>query len=170
VVITHAADIDPALRDLVRRWHGAPPIAWTRHAWTGLRCFGRDAPAAHGTDWLAGRRVVTLLGIGNARPVHETLASLGAIVERDIPARDHEHYTAPRLRTIEAGCRGADALVMTGKDWVKARHLIDLSSWPVPVVVPDLRLEFRSGEADLRTLVLQAATVGDAPSRPSPDP
>ena len=36
VVVTRASKIDPVLAAEIERHHGRPPLAWTRHAWTGL--------------------------------------------------------------------------------------------------------------------------------------
>ncbi|MHC4100334.1 MAG: hypothetical protein ACYSW1_05550, partial [Planctomycetota bacterium] len=76
----------------------------------------------------------------------------------DVPARDHERYERPKLVLARSLCEGADAFVMTGKDWVKARHLIDLPSWPVPIVVPWLEIDVFTGADALQALVLEAVS------------
>ena len=43
---------------------------------------------------------------------------------------------------------GTDGILMTGKDWVKARSMVDLLG-EHPVIVPDLRLRFVQGQAEL---------------------
>jgi hypothetical protein len=48
---------------------------------------------------------------------------------------------------------------MTGKDWVKARHLIDLASWPVPVAVPWLEIDVFDGAEALKALILDAVSA-----------
>ena len=63
------------------------------------------------------------------------------------------------LRDLAAQAAGLDAVVMTGKDWVKVRPLLDCTQWPVPIVVPQLALEVFEGGDALADLVL--STVSD---------
>jgi len=159
VVVTRAASVDGDLAASIERHHGRPPVAWARHAWTRLQVAapGRGREDAQ-VAWLRGKKVVTLLGVANPAPVLGQLEAAGATVVCNIPARDHERYERPKLVLARSLCEGADALVMTGKDWVKARHLIDLPSWPVPVVVPWLEIEVFEGAERLEALVLEAVT------------
>ena len=108
--------------------------------------------------WLRGKRVVTLLGVGNPVPIFGQLESAGATIACEVPARDHERYERPKLMLARSLCERADALVMTGKDWVKARHLIDLPSWPVPIVVPWLEIDFFEGADALGALILETVS------------
>ena len=55
---------------------------------------------------------------------------------------------------------GADALLVTAKDWVKARDLIDFGTWPVPVVVPVLELLVFAGAEPLVELLLATVASG----------
>jgi tetraacyldisaccharide 4'-kinase len=131
VVVTRAASVDGNLAAQIERHHGRPPVAWCRHAWTRLQIMNPDDGAeVADVPWLRGKRVVTLLGVGNP----------------------------PKLVLARSLCEGADAFVMTGKDWVKARHLIDLSSWPVPIVVPWLEIEIFDGADALKALILETVS------------
>ena len=71
-----------------------------------------------------------------------------------MPARDHQAYDRAWIDRAFERCSGADVLLMTRKDWVKASNLIDSSARPVPVAVPDLEIEFIDGEAALRRRLL----------------
>jgi tetraacyldisaccharide-1-P 4'-kinase len=63
------------------------------------------------------------------------------------PARDHEHFSRRKLDRVRRAARSADAVVTTGKDWVRIRGRID--SWPAPIVVPEVSIEMIAGEAEL---------------------
>jgi tetraacyldisaccharide-1-P 4'-kinase len=71
----------------------------------------------------------------------------------DVPCGDHERYDRAALALARSQCEGADALVITGKDWVKIRRLLNERPWPCPIVVPELRIDFLEGRAALEALV-----------------
>ncbi len=158
VIITHADSTDDEMAQAVERRHGKAPLAWSRHIWPHLRLFvpPRDEQEV-GTDWLRGKKVLTMLGVGNPRPIVDQLQELGARITTCIPVRDHQRYTAEMMHRVRRSAEGAEALVVTGKDWVKASRLIDLEAWPVPIVVPALEIDIFSGAEALSELIL--ATV-----------
>jgi tetraacyldisaccharide 4'-kinase len=167
IIVTRADAIDERLSDAIRRRHGRPPIAWSRHAWTGLALFDRrDEPDEIPVGWLDGKRVITLLGVGNRPSVHRQIEAAGAAVVADVPARDHERYDRARMTLVKSLCEGVDALVMTSKDWVKVRRLIDITAWPTPIVVPRLQIDVFDGAEALTTMIVEAS--GSAASRGSP--
>jgi tetraacyldisaccharide-1-P 4'-kinase len=53
-----------------------------------------------------------------------------------------------------------DAIVMTLKDWVKAREGIDLLSMNCPIVVPNLALEVVEGADELDSLLQSVFKLG----------
>ena len=162
VIVTRARGIDERLASAIEHRHGRPPLAWSRHAWTGLDLFDpRREPGTVPVDWLAGKRVITLLGVGNRPPVRDQIEATGAIVAADVPARDHERYDLAKMTLLRSLCDGVDAVVMTGKDWVKARGLIDLETWPVPIVVPRLEIDVFEGALALETMIVNAATAAN---------
>jgi tetraacyldisaccharide 4'-kinase len=157
VVVTRATSVDADLAARLEHLHGRPPVAWARHAWASLRLAGPDVPDAYEeVDWLRGKRVVTMLGVANPAPILEQVERAGAVIACTIPARDHEQYERQKLVVARGLCDGADALLMTGKDWVKARHLIDLAEWPVPIVVPWLEIDVFEGADALKDRILGA--------------
>ena len=152
----------PSPYPAIARRHGRPPLAWSRHAWTGLALFDRRSdPDEVPVDWLDGKRIVTLLGVGNRAPVRDQIEATGAVVAADVPARDHERYDRAKITLVRSLCDGVDALVMTAKDWVKARRLIDLESWPVPIVVPQLEIDVFEGAGALGTMIVDAARAAN---------
>ena len=50
------------------------------------------------------------------------------------------------------------AMVTTGKDWVKLRHLIDCSRLPAPVVVPEVTIDVFDGADRLAGLAIEAVS------------
>ena len=160
VIVTRAEAVDDELATALRRWHGKPPIAWSRHAWTGLAVYYRpkrtkDEPVG----WLDGKRVVTLLGIGNPESVRRQVEAAGAVIAADVPARDHQLYDVATLAAVKSVCNGVDAVVMTSKDWVKVRRLAVVESLPVPIVVPKVEIDVFEGAAALTTMIEHAVST-----------
>jgi tetraacyldisaccharide 4'-kinase len=164
VVVTRADAVDSALADMIKRHHGRPPLAWCRHAWTSLAVH-EPGRRCEPVQWLRGKRVLTLLGVGHPSSIIEQLEQAGATVAANVPARDHEQYERPKLALAASLCEGVDAMVMTGKDWTKARALIDWSTWPVPVVVPALAIDVFEGADLLRQLVVDTVSAKVMESR-----
>lgn len=157
VIVTHAQAVDDSMAGEIAGHHTRPPIAWSRHVWSAVVVYaGGGPPAREEVGWLRGKRVLTLLGLGNPGPVFKQLEAVGAVVTANIPARDHEPYDRARMALVRTLSEGVDALVMTAKDWVKARHLIDLPTWPVPIVVPRLEIEVFCGAEELEHLLGRA--------------
>lgn len=157
VIITHASSSDELISSRVERYHGKPPLAWSDHVWSHLNLHPPDGtPREVEPDWLMDKTLVTLLGVGNPQPIFTQLEELGARVLANIPAGDHEEFDKSKMKVAMGLCGGVQGLFMTAKDWVKARKLIDLSSWPVPIVVPHLELDILEGEAQLKERILNA--------------
>lgn len=156
VVVTRSPDLDASLAGAIERFNGTAPLAWTRHAWPGLAIWRGGRSEVVPVSWLAGRRVATLLGVGNPDPIRREVAAAGGREIVSIPAQDHDRYGDARLARVLDRCRTAssiDAVFTTAKDWVKLR-----SRWPgdLPVVVPELSIEFLAGERRLEVAMLEA--------------
>ena len=120
-----------------------------------MRLFEGDAAGqVVDTQWLRGKRLLTRLGVGHPRPILGCLEAAGARVAVNVPARDHQRYDRPKMAVARGLCGGVDAMVMTGKDWAKARQLIDLATWPVPIVVPWLEIDVFDGAEALERKIL----------------
>ena len=147
------------LRSQIERYHGKPPLAVANHRWDGLlQVHNKNVPNSQPIDWLRGKKVLTLLGIGNPAAMIRQLESQGAEIGVNMPCRDHERIDWAKLSAARKMCDGLDAMVVTGKDWVKLREMAAIRDWPVPIVVPQLMIEFVEGEADLRRMIVAAAT------------
>ena len=157
VIVTHAEAEDPELTDLIVKWHGKPPIAWTQHRWTCVHVHRGGERIEQRLAWLSGRRFVTRLGIGHPDAVHEQLHAAGATTAANMPARDHAPFTSSELAGLAQRAAGTDGVFMTAKDWVKAEPMAD-ELGDVPVIVPVLRLRFLSGQAELLDRI-EAATA-----------
>ena len=148
VIVTHAEEVDSKVGETIGRYHGRGPAAWARHVWRGLRVFTGGGEEEASPRWLRGKRVVTLLGVARPEVVLAQLRGAGAEVAGKVGAQDHERYSRRKLRRVREASAGVDALVMTGKDWVKVRELIDLRDWGGRIVVPEVSIEvFEGGEA-----------------------
>lgn len=170
IVVSRAGAMDSSLSHMIERFHGRPPLAWTSHVWTGLELAGRETGEVDPT-WLSGKRVVAMFGVGNPDPVENQVRGYGGSIRRRMPVRDHQHYTERFLNDeIRAACadRWIDALIVTPKDWVKLRSLMDWSRWPTTVVIPRLKIEFISGEDALRERILGLLAVRNQPSAAIP--
>lgn len=111
-------------------------------------------------NWLNGRRVRAVAGIGNPKRFFDTLTALGA----DVRARgfaDHHSFRAGDLET-ESG----EALVMTAKDAVKCRQIAPENTWVLDVsaVLP------RAFSDDLQRRILTLAAEKAASANNEPEP
>jgi tetraacyldisaccharide 4'-kinase len=130
---------------VLRRWGGHQPIACTA-VQMGRLCDEHGAELAPGT--IAGRRVLTLAGLGNPQSFERLVSDSGVTIAQSIRVRDHHRYTPADVARVTAAARaaGADFIVTTRKDWVKLHAM-----WPAgepPLVRVDLRLDWQTG-ADL---------------------
>jgi tetraacyldisaccharide 4'-kinase len=161
VVVTHACSVDSALAAQIESHHGKPPLAWCDHEWSGVDLMrpGSDAlRAASPADvrWLAGRRVAIWAGVARPELIRQQAEASGATVVAMPLLRDHAHYSASAVRRLgaEACDAGAEAILMTGKDWVKVEPLA--VALPLPAAVARLSLRFCAGEEQLRQQVVSA--------------
>lgn len=160
VIVTHADAVDERLVQTIVRFHGRKPTTWARHAWPSLRRMDASGEHTEPQSWLAGKAVVTMLGIGNPRAMREQIIAAGASIAADVPVRDHQQYDRHMLAAIREKAATADAMVVTGKDWVKLRDVLDLHDWPVPVIVPELAIEVIEGRDALEAMILGAVGMG----------
>ena len=147
VVITRTERVDAealaAIEARVRRHLPAgAPIALAR---------GEPAPPELAEE-LSGAAVFAVCGIGNPGAFLGTLADLGARVVGSRILGDHEGLPASGWRDVlaEARARGAECVVTTRKDAVKAAEL------PGEVVVVDQALVVHRGAKELMAVVRSA--------------
>ena len=161
VVVTHSSGVDPALAAQIQAHHGKAPAAWCDHAWSGVELIEPGTRAAHAANladlrWLEGRRVAVWAGVARPELVRRQVESARAMVVAMPVLRDHAHYSASAVRRLGAEAReaGAEAILMTGKDWVKVEPLS--GGLPLPAAVVRLSLRFCAGEELLRQQVVAA--------------
>lgn len=155
VVVTRSEAEIPSLKAQIEKQHGRPPLAWSRHRWTHLEIHHREScPQRESLAWLGGKRVLTMLGVGNPDSIIRQVESAGGRVAVNTPAGDHEDFDRAKIAATRGLCEGCHAMLVTGKDWVKLRNLIDLPHWPVPVVVPRMEIKVFVGAEQLRQRVL----------------
>jgi len=83
-----------------------------------------------------------------------------ACVRDSLILRDHNPYakaTVDRLISL-ARTHNAHAVVCTAKDWSKLSK-VDPKLWPCPVIVPELQMRFDSGEAELKSRLLEVVST-----------
>jgi len=157
VVLTHAGDAAEATAQLVERVAGKTPVAQCRHGWAAVTSYGPDGACTDSTAVLEGCTVLTRLGVAHPAGIHSQLRQIGAEIAFELPARDHAPIGSDELERMYEHAAGVDAVFVTSKDWVKLSPLVDLQRLGVPVLVPELTLEFTEGEDRLRERVLAAA-------------
>ncbi len=157
VVVTRARRLDPALGEAIAKHHGRAPVAWSRHTWSSLAVWG-PRRRCEPVEFLRGRRVLAMLGVGHPGSIIDQLEEAGAEVSVSMPVADHERYDRPKLALARSLCAGVDLMFMTAKDRVKVEPLTDLGAWPVPVVVPELVIDVFDGAEALRALILETVT------------
>lgn len=175
VVLTHAElatapRLEALALAIARVRGGTPPEAVTRHVWTGLtRSTGAGAQTADEPlplDWLLRKRVVACCAIGNPQGfLHSLQMALGSDRRRSgslsgtLVLPDHDPFEPETVRTLTrmAAERGAEAIVVTDKDWSKLRHLPPATWDHRPVVRPRLSLVFDGGHDEFAARVVAAA-------------
>jgi tetraacyldisaccharide 4'-kinase len=155
VVVTRASREDPALASRIEALHGAPPAAWTRHAWLRIERFGaggRDMPLSS----VDGTRFVCATALGNPAAFIAEVESRGGRVRSDLRFPDHHAFTRADAESIASEARRHDAAVLcTGKDWVKLRHLVGEPAG-VEWLVVRAGIEFLAGESCVRDALRRA--------------
>ena len=154
VVVSHTQKSEPHFAGEVKQISSKEPIAWTSHHWTDLHIHDENGDRNVELNWLTGKSVAVRLGIGHPRPVIEALVRLGSRIAKQLPAGDHQPFSTSELSNLIETSLGVDAIVMTLKDWVKARDVIDISKMQCPIVVPNLVLETVEGDKELESLLL----------------
>jgi tetraacyldisaccharide 4'-kinase len=157
VIVTRADRVAPqALADLqarIRRHHGREATACFSHDWSGVVDARGDAVDERSEPVLA------VCAIGNPAAFFEQAKSRMDV--RDAVALpDHHRYDAGDLMRLADAARrcGARAVLVTQKDWVKLRRLIESrphTAWPF--WRPILQARCLAGQAELESLIRAAA-------------
>jgi tetraacyldisaccharide 4'-kinase len=140
VVITHADRADESALDVLKERIGrlAPgrPVYTARHRISSLRPLDRSADKS--PDWLRGRRVAALCGLGNPGAFRDQLERAGAEVVHWTEFPDHHEPNLGELNdAITAACAmEAEAVIVTEKDAVKLPPLMR----PIPFFALQVRM------------------------------
>ncbi len=158
VIVTRSdqvsADALSRLDTRIEEIAGAAPLAHTATGWCALRQNGEELPI----DVLHGKRVMGACGIGNPGAFERQLrASAGTVMQMAV-CNDHHAWTADDLRALlrDADQAGAEAVVITEKDWVKWQPLLEQAEFPrpaMPIWRPALAVQFLDGEQAYVTLL-----------------
>lgn len=160
VVITHAEAVPSeriaALSLKVHDLTDKRPIAVCRHTWKALVTGEGSKERTVPPDFITGRKVALACAIGNPGPLVEHVRAASTLVH-ELILPDHDPFAGPTLSKLlaDAKAAGAEALLVTEKDWSKLRHHPE-DRWPFPVLRPRLALSFDRGMPDLTDLVLSA--------------
>lgn len=164
VVLTHAESAPPSVLATMKREIGrinpAIKIAVARHKWTSLSVAGVDGERDEPVAWLRGKRVVAACGIGNPGPFVKSVADAAGNPPTEFVRPDHDPFTPRTLRSLvdTASETGADAIVVTAKDWSKLKR-VRPDAWPCPIVRANLEIAFDDGGEMVKRAVLEAAGV-----------
>jgi tetraacyldisaccharide 4'-kinase len=168
IVLTRADLVEPdrleTLRTLLGRHAPGKPVLEAVHRTVEIESLGerRKVPL----EWLRGREVMGVCGIGNPESFRITLEKLGAHVAHLIAYPDHYFYQYCDYKHINVESKEfmAEAVAVTQKDASKMRHdQIDL-----PLLVVRVELKFTRGfevlEERLRALMGKRRPVRESVS------
>lgn len=164
VVVTHAEMIgSAALRGFLTRVGEIAPRAAravAAHRWSGLIVEKAGSLREEPVSWLRGRRVVVACAIARPASFLGAVERAGANVTDTFLLPDHHPFDDRAFRRIADAARnaGAEAIVVTEKDWTKLARRAG-AEWPGAAVRPRLALDFREGWERLERDVLAAAAL-----------
>jgi len=153
IVVTQADDVDDALSARIESIAGRAPIAWCRLEPRTLDMHRGTAVSEQPFAWLDGRSVVVWAGLANPERVVSAVRAQGASIRSAPRLRDHQPYDQALLRQLLELAKGADAIVVTGKDWPKLAGRIPPFAPPIAVLRAGWR--FAAGEAALYSTILR---------------
>ncbi len=160
VIVTRCDLVPPeALANLDRQIEalfGQPSTAHAAQTWSGFRDrHGGTLPADH----LSQLKVAAVSAIGNPKAFEDMLRSAAGEVLHVDAFDDHHAYTPDEVKRLleDAKQRGADALVVTEKDWVKWGALLAGAgideTHAVPILRPVLSVGFKDGGGAVEALL-----------------
>ncbi|MEM9418062.1 MAG: tetraacyldisaccharide 4'-kinase [Planctomycetota bacterium] len=159
VIVTRAdrikADELATLDQRIERLTGRPLLAHTRHHWAKLRQGEQDLPV----EYLADKTVLGCSGVGNPTDFEKSLREVAGKCVGHIVFEDHRNYNRTDISGIfhTAEERGADAVVITEKDWVKWRKKAGGVKSTLPVFRPVVQMQFLDGGHALDHVIAEAA-------------
>ena len=148
VLATRADQVDPQrlaeIRTRVQRFN--PRAAWLESEHRPIRL--RNAAGEYQPiEWLCGKNVLGVCGLGNPDGFIQTLKSCGANVIESATFSDHHAYSSHDIQMLEKRANEfeikCDAIVCTGKDLAKIESV---RIGPFELWSLDIELKIRAGE------------------------
>lgn len=164
VVLTHAESVSASemgtLKREIARIKPAVKIAIARHVWKSLTLSSEAGERNEPVAWLRGKRAVAACGIGNPGPFVKSVTNAAGNPAVEFVRPDHDPFAPRTVRLLveKAKEAGADAIVVTGKDWAKIKR-VGPEAWPCPVVRANLEIAFDEGGETIKRAVLEAASA-----------
>lgn len=168
VVLTHAERVDAGelerLRALVARHAPGVPVIVARHEWSTISAYERTEQGWNENSVtladLADQSVRVVCGIGNSDTFLAMVRDYGMRIEQHVELADHQAMSVSVLGSLTSTTDnpGGAPILMTRKDWVKAR---EIQGWPSgsSVYVPVLSMKF-DDPGLLRDALLDACARG----------
>ena len=159
VLTNHFGDVVPArLEKLIEQQLGKPPSIRCHHGWSEILVHEGGGIQSLSVDHAAPRygKVFVVSGLGNPDAMIRSVNSHGFSITGHLQHRDHAAYTESDGRRFVQRSSASDALLVTAKDWVKLRELSSIQSSSVPILVPQVRIEFSSGVSELSGMLSKA--------------
>ena len=160
VLVTNAtgSELDEEVSDAVMRHRGCAPDAWSRHTWSGIDVYSRGQLLRRVgcASELSFNRVSVVSGLGNPTAFESHVRREGFEVISHCALRDHASYDSDALARIKLMASQCDGLVVSAKDWVKIRETELIHTEDIPIIVPQVHIEFTRGQ-DLLEQALSAA-------------
>jgi len=170
IVITHRELVNDEKLNEIEAWihKQVPscPIAVASHEWSRARRFDwiedQWATADFRLEEFEGVPVFATCGIGNPDGFFASIRAADWDLVSSYVLADHHPFDVQTIELIlkKMKMSNSKTIVMTQKDWVKARESFcrtqSYLDSPVSIVVPELGFKFWSGESKIRTVVQQA--------------
>lgn len=170
LVITHAEQVEDeqveSLIELLRPYLPGSQVVITEHHWGGLHEYRFDGSSGilqykeQSVDAIRDKRVAVLCGIGHPEAFVKMAAEAGAKLVYRCDRPDHDAFSEPVIEKFFRAARGnqAEFVLTTRKDWTKLKpRICGLNSMDqLPVIVPQLEVQFRNGENFLSEAVRSA--------------
>jgi tetraacyldisaccharide 4'-kinase len=155
------ADLDQRIQSLT----GQPPTAHAAYQWTAFRSNDHHLPGDRFPgDHLKNLKTVGLSAIGNPNAFQHMLNQASKQVLTSHSFDDHHAYQPHEVRDLlaDAKQRGADAIVLTEKDWVKWQPILqnlDTDPTTLPILRPILGIHFLHGTEKISQLLQQTTNT-----------
>ena len=160
VLVTNATgtELDQAVSDAIMRHRGSVPDVWACHTWSGIQVYSRGQLLHHvaNASELPFNRVSVVSGLGNPTSFESHVRREGFEVLSHYALRDHASYDSDQIARIRVLAGQCEALVVSAKDWVKLRETELVRTEDIPIIVPQVHIEFTQGQ-DLLQQALSTA-------------